>query len=329
MGPLAFSCATTPSRLVIRALLGATLLVASLSCIGAPNPLGPSAPAHQQEQAKKVDEHVSINDKSISTFPTSLTMPTKPQSAPQPQTSDGYASAEWWAVRVAVIVAVIAFVAACIAFSQMLMFRKQLALIGASNRTAAVAANAAEASANGSWLQAKSAMVAERAYVKLSHKEPGIERVDEQSYVVRLEVKNWGRTPAHVTDVMIGFKKLKYGTSLPIPYPYPDAKRESFPNGFLVPNESLYVHRHTSPHNVLDTSEQLWVFGHVDYVDIFDRRWRGGYARKYVGRSDNNLMYDTEGRHNYDRERTPDEGIDWDEKSIAAYNARKEIAVNK
>ncbi len=202
-----------------------------------------------------------------------------------------------------------------IAFLQYRMFVVQLALMESSNQTAASAARAA-------LIQAESWLNAERAYVKMCHVEPGIKRISEQSSVVRVEVKNWGRTPAQVTDVLIAFQKLDFGDPLPIPYPYQDAERESFPNGFLVPGESIYVDRHLRPDQVSNTDKQLWVFGHVDYIDIFGMRWRGGYARKYVDRSDGNLAYNTEGRDNFDLQRSPSEGRDWDKESIAAFKEK-------
>ncbi len=314
----------------MRTLLGVAVLAFSLSCLGESNPPAPSAlksEQKQREQAKKPDQVAPAQDKRASASPVSLTAITGGNSAQQPQRREEKSSAEWWALGVSAIAAFIALIAAGIAGAQMWMFKRQLRLMGTSNETAAVAAKAAEESAKATLIQTQSAMDAERAYVKLSHLEPGIERLNDRSSVVKIEVKNWGRTPAHITDVIIGFKKLDFGTPLPIPYPYPDAQRESFPNGFLVPNELLYVHQHVGTQQVLDTSKQLWVFGHVDYVDIFDRRWRGGYARKYVNRSDNNLIYNTEDRDNFDRERTPDEGRDWNEESIAAYNARKKASV--
>lgn len=314
----------------MRTLLGVAVLAFSFSCLGESNPPAPSAhesEQNQREHAKKPDQHAPAQDKPASASPVSLTAITSGNNAQQPQKPEERSSAEWWALGVSAIAAVIALIAAGIAGAQMWMFKKQLGLMGTSNKTAALAAKAAEESAKATLIQTQSAMDAERAYVKLSHLEPGIERLDDQSSVVKIEVKNWGRTPAHITDVIIGFKKLDFGTPLPIPYPYSDAQRESFPNGFLVPNELLYVDRHVTTRQVSDTSKQLWIFGHVDYIDIFDRRWRGGYARKYVSMNDNNLIYNTEGRDNFDRERTPDEGRDWNEKSIAAYNARKKAPV--
>ena len=67
----------------------------------------------------------------------------------------------------------------------------------------------------------------------------------------------------------------------------------------------------------------LYVFGYVDYRDLFGVRHRGGYARRYEPLVDkaepnnpnrNNLVFADEPRYDYDRERKRGEGNDWDER---------------
>ena len=205
---------------------------------------------------------------------------------------------------------------AIIALFQLFMFYRQLKLMGKTNNNAEMASKAA-------LLQAQAMMNAERAYVKMLHQKPGFKLIDDDSSVVNVEVKNLGRTPAQVTDAIIDFKFLDYGEPLPIPYPFRPIKRESFPNGFLMPDESIHFNRHVSTKQAMATGKQLWVFGYVDYIDVFNQRWRGGYARKYVDQKDDNLVYNYEARDNFDRERSPEEGRDWDQESIDLYNLRK------
>ncbi|WP_156404591.1 hypothetical protein [Curvibacter sp. PAE-UM] len=204
-----------------------------------------------------------------------------------------------------IVMAIASLLLAIVASVQLGMFLTQLRLMKAGAEDTKNAAFAAKA-------QSDALMAAERAYVKISHAAPGITPLTAGfSNYIEFEIKNWGKTPAHVTDVHIGFKLLEYGEALPIPYPFGTQSRESFPNAFLVSDESIYIDKHVSLDPLSDTSKQLWVFGHVDYIDAFNRRWRGGYARKFVDSKDNNLAYNTEARDNFDRERVIGEGDDW------------------
>lgn len=218
--------------------------------------------------------------------------------------------------RATVATAGIAFLALLVAGAQVWFFKDQL---GKMERSLADSKTMAEAARN----QSESIMHAERAYVKISHLKPGLRKVSEQSSEVKVKVRNMGRTPAEVTDVHIDFAFTRYEDPLPKPYPFRNITRESFPNGLLMPNEWLHHSRTVSSEQALAPGKQLWFFGEVDYIDVFGRRWRGGYARKYWDHKDDNLYNNTEDRDNFDRERLPDEGRDWDEESKAAFFARK------
>lgn len=170
--------------------------------------------------------------------------------------------------------------------------------------------------------QSDSLILAERAYVKMSHVSPGVRWVarNDELFQIEVEVKNHGRTPANVTDVMIGAKLLENGELLPDPFPYSASARESIPNAFLVTNETFFATRHfpLRGQNLADVrsgGKKLWIFGHVDYIDAFNFRHRSGYVRIYVPHIDdgkqNNLYYSTEARYNYDRQRVNGEGGDW------------------
>ena len=160
--------------------------------------------------------------------------------------------------------------------------------------------------------QFDSQVAAERGYAKVSHLVPGV-RIQKENkfFYVDFEIKNWGRTPIHVTDVRFDHTALEYGTPLPTPFPFRNARRESFPNGFLVPGESMFVR--DKPFTLLgekglkvvDGTIQRWIFAHVYYADVFGKRWVGGYVRKYVRIIDdglkNNLLVDTEAIYDFDR----------------------------
>ena len=218
--------------------------------------------------------------------------------------------------RATVATAGIAFLALLVAGAQVWFFKDQL---GKMERSLADSKTMAEAARN----QSESIMHAERAYVKLGHVKPGLKKIEGESSVVSVKARNMGRTPAQVTDIHIDFALLDYGVPLPKRYPFRPMKRESFPNGILMPSEWLNHAIHVKTKEALVPGKQLWFFGEVDYIDVFGRRWRGGYARKYWDHKDDNLYNNTEDRDNFDRERLPDEGRDWDEESKAAFFARK------
>lgn len=218
-----------------------------------------------------------------------------------------------WTIVLAGATIVLAFVAA----GQLWMFWTQLKLMTKTAKAAGVAAEAAKTSAG-------AVMLAERAYVKMSHVPPGVQWLEgeKESFRIEMEVKNYGRTPASVTDVKIGTKSLENGVLLQEPFPYP--AREFSPNAFLVPNEAFFHDGHFQlrGENLVDVkagSRKLWVFGQVDYIDTFGTRHRSGYVRTYISIVDdgqrNNLFYMAEARYNYDRRRKPGEGNDWNEQA--------------
>lgn len=202
---------------------------------------------------------------------------------------------------------------AVVALGQLGMFWFQLRVMTGATKAAGVAADAAKTSAG-------AVMLAERAYVKMSHVPPGVQWFERNKQMIRVEVevKNHGRTPASVTDVKIGAKLLENGELLQEPFSYPT--RESVPNAFLVTNEAFFhdVHFQFRGQDLDATksgAKKLWIFGHVDYIDTFDTRHRSGYVRVYVPAVEdgkqNNLFYMTEAKYNYDRPRKPGEGNDW------------------
>ena len=203
--------------------------------------------------------------------------------------------------------------------------RKQFPHFKENVEAAKSAAKTAQDSADAANTNAKALRLAERAYVKMSHVPPGVRWIKEHPELceVEVEIKNYGRTPANVTDARIGAALLENGKPLPDEFPYGSAKRESFPNAFLVTNEAFFLQPKSIPlrgKDLTDTKcygKTLWIFGHVDYIDTFNQRHRSGYVRIFNPHVDdgkrNNLFYMTERRYNYDRPRKNGEGNDWDE----------------
>lgn len=161
-----------------------------------------------------------------------------------------------------------------------------------------------------------------RAYVKISPFSPGINFVMPGIFYVRVEVKNWGNTPANVTDVMLKAIVLNPDESLPLNPNYTRVRIESEHHVFLVAGEG-FIYSNPEAFKIQDSdiscvengSKELYVIGYVDYTDGFGRGYRGGFARRYWHVADSksdparyanrqNLMFVTQEGYNYDEERT-------------------------
>ncbi len=176
-------------------------------------------------------------------------------------------------------------------------------------------------------------VASERAYVQLSHTSPGLNLDDSGFTFIKVEVKNFGRTPAKVTDVFLTPKWVD-GNRLPDVLPDDNTDSRDTTRAFLVTGGYIF---HIEPFpDLLDPrfayadelkSKTLVIYGYVDYIDKFGQRHRGGYARVYSQKEDDrglyasdklyaersNLVFPGQGRHNYDRRRSPGEGRDWNE----------------
>ncbi len=176
----------------------------------------------------------------------------------------------------------------------------------------------------------RSTKTIERAYVKMSHTEPGITWFGmEGGFTLEMKVENFGNTPADVTDVLLRPIILKDGELLPN---IPNYERQRTINSFhtfLVKGdyffysnpELLSVGSSDERNKIISGEKILYVFGYVDYIDKFGTRHRSGYARRYIkganvvnGRG-NNLGFVSQRKYNYDRPRNRKEGNDWDKES--------------
>lgn len=175
--------------------------------------------------------------------------------------------------------------------------------------------------------------VTERAYVTLSHHPPGIHWIDKDRghFDISIRVKNFGSTPAEITDILL--------TTAVIPRPQPiprhpdyayDRSMEQRSQAFLVTGDSFnytktFVLSAAEAQSLVQDQSQLIVFGYVDYMDKFGKRHRAGYGRFDFPVADRRQLYLTDeewrSRGNlqvimsrgflYDRLRTNGEGEDW------------------
>lgn len=141
--------------------------------------------------------------------------------------------------------------------------------------------------------------VTERAYVNLSHHPPGIywenPRIEdlfygpekEREYWVRIDirVKNFGRTPAHITEVCLAYKFAGEDEKLPDVPNYSEGTI-SPAHAFLVADDEfthmtrkkIAIEDKTA---IWDGNKRLVVCAYVEYYDKFGTHHRGRYARHY------------------------------------------------
>lgn len=212
-------------------------------------------------------------------------------------------------------------------------------------------ADAAKESAKAALLSTRISQRAERAYVKLSHQPPGLTIEMFNRVSLSVLVKNIGRTPATVTDVRLKCFVVPVDGRLPDQPNYETQFIQAPVRVFLVAGDE-FSYKGTFPledtpaaFNIggKDATHRVVVIGYVDYMDVFENRYRAGYARHHdpsiddearyrirdrkaqsvvdrtIGRFDavtfskrNNLPFVTQPSYNYDRQRGKTEGNDWD-----------------
>ncbi len=140
----------------------------------------------------------------------------------------------------------------------------------------------------------------ERAYVGLSHAPPGVQAIagSPPAAWVSVRVKNHGRTPATVTEVLL---TLLISSVLPAEPPYALGRPVA---AFLMAGDEFFERLSITAGEFaqIQAGAPAYVLGYVDYQDQFGQRHRSGYARRFDATSpSNNLMFVTEAGYNYER----------------------------
>ena len=104
---------------------------------------------------------------------------------------------------------------------------------------------------------------AERAYVKMSHKAPGLDFFEERYISVTLVVTNFGRTPAKVTDTLLKPVLTPAGECLPDEPNYSRDRGMPSSKAFLVANDHFiigenFVFEPDTPQKLQDS--ELWLY---------------------------------------------------------------------
>ena len=180
----------------------------------------------------------------------------------------------------------------------------------------------AEDAAKAAAMQSEAIIRAERAYVTMSHNAPGIFISEDRRVEISVDVKNFGRTPARITDVLLSTMIIERNQTLPSRPIYTLPANKVLPTAFLVAGDNfnaaapLLILAETQFNNIKTGELQLFVVGYVDYIDQFQGRHRSGYGRRYVpDATGNNLVFIDARGYNYDCLRPPGEGKDWNENS--------------
>ena len=179
--------------------------------------------------------------------------------------------------------------------------------------------------------QGSDARVIQRAYVKISHSSPGVEFGHNGHFWHQASVKNFGQTPARVTNVVMKAVVVAHNEPLPTNPDYTSEDPGPPFRAFLVRDDEFFIPRYypitpQKMEQVIGQSADLYMIGFVDYIDQFHKRYRAGYARQYYPAIDK-VKYETEAerakrnnllvigleRYNYDRLRRQGEGKDWSE----------------
>ncbi len=216
-----------------------------------------------------------------------------------------------------------------VAVFQLGFFYWQLNLMRESMQLSKTAANAALSAANAAEKQSQAVILAERAYVRISSCSPGIIFFEESPLACKLQIKNYGETPAHITDIVIQMRLLDRGQLLPEVPDYSRAKIYVYSASFLVRGESIFYNffdKSITPKEIIkaikDGEKVLCLYGFVDYTDVFGTRHRGSFGQNYYPANDsrenytndeifktrNNLTFLMQAGYNFDRPRKDGEG---------------------
>lgn len=211
-------------------------------------------------------------------------------------------------------------------FTGLLVFLVSVQLLWMARQEAVLqnSVDAAGKAAHAALTHAEALKLSERAYVKMSHDPPGLEfhvTSEGQAWLsVGLSVKNWGKTPARVVKAVVCYRCIPGTEMLPEKPVYNENAVHAQVQAFLVTNDFVgYVYqRLIPPEQVIDVKEgrsNLWAYGHVEYLDVFDVPHVAGYGSVYVPEFDvydpkvhgpeefkkrNNLVFITEPNYNYD-----------------------------
>lgn len=291
-------------------------LIASLSLGNGEVQQQPSKNAPEREIDTKIKTNGVVNNKKQSDSHQN-TSPTVPAAIPkdnnsikdtQPSKEEGTESFLLWGYRFKITDVLLVVFTALLWSSTRKLWKE-----------AVTASSIAKKSADAALLTAQNMERTERAYVKMSHTDPGLilkEGETTESYEVEVKIENCGKTPAMVTEARLRFMAHDYDNPLPLTIDYTDSDAAERPSSaFLVPTDYFFIRRGSpmDKHGAIrNHQKRLILFGYVDYTDIFGQQHRAGYAREYRTVRGNNLFLIAAKGYNYDRPRRDTDRQDQD-----------------
>lgn len=314
-----------------------------------PSPTPPKAGHKPEAHSKQHEQRAAGDQRGTENSPVFIkvipSLPVEPDPAKESDNRHDYASSEWWLVYITA--ALVAATCGLIIYTARLWSATK-ALAEDAKQTAERQAREmqeslliAGRSADAALKTAQHMQAAERAYVKMSHFRPGLtfkQNGQTCQVIIQVKIRNFGRTPATVTDVLLNIKRLPANEALPVTPSYEIRPNHQPIRAFLVAeDEFVKMDRHGwvnipfpgwTMTNIEDLKGQvqLLVYGYVDYIDQFGCRHRSGYAMRYEPDLDDlttyerdgeafdrrdNLIFMTQYGWNYDRPRQQNEGSDW------------------
>jgi hypothetical protein len=140
----------------------------------------------------------------------------------------------------------------------------------------------------------------ERGYVQMRAALPGLYEVIDPGnrdqahpdHMLKICVRNFGNTPATVTDAPMWYAVVDQRDVplRPDQLNFPEDRRGN--TAFLAAGEEFFFFQRI-PHEEFEpaSAQFLWVYGYVDYTDAFGRNYRSGWARQYKRVRDDWRLY--------------------------------------
>jgi hypothetical protein len=217
-----------------------------------------------------------------------------------------------------------------VGLGQACLFLWQLRLMGeglADAKKAADAANlSSEIAAKSLDLSRETAERQLRAYVGVQHiclKCPGL---SDQNYMpierrvghvnkdfIVVTIKNFGLTPAYDVRIWVNWTTTNFAESLPYGFSYQDYEIKESPSP--ISSQHILQRDQQNDSNIaifdlrpfISTQKQqsmLYIYGHIDYIDIYSRRWSAVFCQSWEPWSDAGLEFVPYQEHNGETELT-------------------------
>ena len=304
----------------MRVFLLTLLLCVSAWNVYAQSPKQPLTHANRAQEAPKADERGTEHAPLVIKVLPPVNEDEKAAAAQQERKDKS--ESDWSLVKLTGVLAIIGVI-------QIVVFGLQARRLHQTVKEMKIATKATEKAADAALKTAKNMEVADRAYIKISHKPPGLVAVTPspdlfygpriRTYTVQMDVRNIGKTPAEITRFV--FTQLIQSSNTPLPAlpSYSPILKEDAMRTIMYGSDAIdpslnVTIEEDDVHAIMAGEKHFYLIGYAAYIDHFGTCHRAGYARRYNPlATENNLFIVIQKGYNYDRQRTPDDGSDWDD----------------